>query len=222
MLFAIRIAYFAGFVAIFLLGARAFGIEVPFVLGLASVPVILMAGALPITAALDQPLHPQVRRGAQQGLDGPPVREIVDRFRHPPAGRSPPHFESSSAALEMEARYPPGRNRNETTLDEQLVLRREELGESAVDQQHRAVLRGDIAPAADGRQGSQAENPNGVRSRGEDPQRGCGLCEAEPLKRPRLPFHLPGDVASSDGLEERGDALRIRRGTPPPTTARSD
>lgn len=51
VLFAIRIAYFAGFVAIFLLGARAFGIEVPLVLGLASVPVILMAGAIPITPA---------------------------------------------------------------------------------------------------------------------------------------------------------------------------
>jgi uncharacterized membrane protein YbhN (UPF0104 family) len=51
VLFAIRIAYFSGFVAIFLLGARAFGITVPFVLGLASVPVIMMAGALPITPA---------------------------------------------------------------------------------------------------------------------------------------------------------------------------
>lgn len=49
VLLAVRMAYFAGFLAIFYFGGRAFGIEAPFVLVLASVPIILMAGALPLT-----------------------------------------------------------------------------------------------------------------------------------------------------------------------------
>lgn len=51
VLLGIRIAYFAGFLAVLYFGSRSFGIEVPFWLTLASVPVILMAGALPITPA---------------------------------------------------------------------------------------------------------------------------------------------------------------------------
>ena len=51
ILLAIRIAYLSGFVACFLIGARAFGIEVPLGLGLASIPVIMVAGALPISPA---------------------------------------------------------------------------------------------------------------------------------------------------------------------------
>ena len=49
VLLAVRIVYFAGFLAIFYFGGRAFGIEVPFGLVLASVPLVLMAGALPLT-----------------------------------------------------------------------------------------------------------------------------------------------------------------------------
>lgn len=51
VLFAIRSAYLAGFVACFLVGASAFEIQVPLGLGLASVPVIMLMGALPISPA---------------------------------------------------------------------------------------------------------------------------------------------------------------------------
>ena len=51
VLLAIRSAYLAGFVACFLLGASTFGIHVPLGLGMASVPVIMLMGALPISPA---------------------------------------------------------------------------------------------------------------------------------------------------------------------------
>ena len=51
VLFAIRVAYLAGFVGCFLIGAGTFGVDVPLGLGLASVPVIMVAGALPISPA---------------------------------------------------------------------------------------------------------------------------------------------------------------------------
>ena len=51
VLLAIRLTYFAGFVTVFTLGARAFGVELPRLLAVASVPLVLMAGALPIAPA---------------------------------------------------------------------------------------------------------------------------------------------------------------------------
>jgi len=51
VLLAIRVAYLTGFVGCFLIGARTFGVDVPLGLGLASVPVIMVAGALPISPA---------------------------------------------------------------------------------------------------------------------------------------------------------------------------
>ena len=51
VLFVIRSSYLTGFVACFLFGASTFEIDVPFGLGLASVPVIMMMGAVPISPA---------------------------------------------------------------------------------------------------------------------------------------------------------------------------
>jgi uncharacterized membrane protein YbhN (UPF0104 family) len=51
VLLAIRVAYLTGFIGCFLIGAGTFGIDVPLGLGLASVPVIMVAGALPISPA---------------------------------------------------------------------------------------------------------------------------------------------------------------------------
>ena len=51
VLLMIRIAYFAGFIGVFFIGALSFGVDVPFTLAMASVPAILLAGALPITPA---------------------------------------------------------------------------------------------------------------------------------------------------------------------------
>jgi len=51
ILLSIRVSYIVGFLVAFYVGARSFGIEVPIPLALASVPVILIAGALPITPA---------------------------------------------------------------------------------------------------------------------------------------------------------------------------
>jgi uncharacterized membrane protein YbhN (UPF0104 family) len=51
VLLVIRLTYFAGFVVVFTVGARAFGIDLPWMLAVASVPVVLMAGALPIAPA---------------------------------------------------------------------------------------------------------------------------------------------------------------------------
>ncbi len=51
VLAAIRVSYLTGFVGCFVLGAYSFGIEIPIGLGLASIPVIMVAGALPISPA---------------------------------------------------------------------------------------------------------------------------------------------------------------------------
>jgi uncharacterized membrane protein YbhN (UPF0104 family) len=49
VLLAIRAGYFSCFVAAFYFGAKAFGIDVSLTLAIASTPLILLAGALPIT-----------------------------------------------------------------------------------------------------------------------------------------------------------------------------
>ncbi len=49
VLFAIRVAYLTGFVGCFLIGAETFDIDVSVGLGLASVPVVMLGGALPIS-----------------------------------------------------------------------------------------------------------------------------------------------------------------------------
>lgn len=51
VLLVIRSSYLTGFVACFLFGASTFEISVPIGLGLASVPVIMMMGAVPISPA---------------------------------------------------------------------------------------------------------------------------------------------------------------------------
>ena len=51
VLLAIRSSYLTGFIACFLFGASTFEISVPIGLGLASVPVIMMMGAVPISPA---------------------------------------------------------------------------------------------------------------------------------------------------------------------------
>ena len=51
ILLLIRFSYIAGFLLAFTVGAYSFGIELPLPLAVASVPVVLIAGALPITPA---------------------------------------------------------------------------------------------------------------------------------------------------------------------------
>lgn len=51
ILMAIRAVYFFGFFAAFWIGSRAFGINLPLALTAASVPAIMMAGAIPISPA---------------------------------------------------------------------------------------------------------------------------------------------------------------------------
>ncbi len=51
ILLAVRLFYFFGFLMAFWMGGHAFGIELPLAMAAASVPAILMAGALPITPA---------------------------------------------------------------------------------------------------------------------------------------------------------------------------
>ncbi len=51
ILLFIRVSYIVGFLTAFYIGAHSFGIEIPVSLALASVPVVLIAGALPITPA---------------------------------------------------------------------------------------------------------------------------------------------------------------------------
>ena len=47
----IRVAYFLGFISYVWLGARAFQVELPFAFALAATPIVMAAGALPITPA---------------------------------------------------------------------------------------------------------------------------------------------------------------------------
>lgn len=51
LLTVMKTLYFSVFVGIFWLGCQSFGVDVPWVLAAAAAPVILMAGALPITPA---------------------------------------------------------------------------------------------------------------------------------------------------------------------------
>ncbi len=51
VLFALRFAYFGGFVLFFWIGARAFHVDVSLGLAAASVPLILIAGSIPVTPA---------------------------------------------------------------------------------------------------------------------------------------------------------------------------
>ena len=51
ILLSVRAAYMVGFMAVLYFGARAFGIDIPVFLALASIPVIMIAGALPIAPA---------------------------------------------------------------------------------------------------------------------------------------------------------------------------
>ncbi len=51
VLASIRSAYFAGFIVFFWLGARAFQIDLPFAFAAAVTPLVMVAGALPITPA---------------------------------------------------------------------------------------------------------------------------------------------------------------------------
>jgi len=51
VLFALKGLYFAGWIGLFWLGCRAFGVELPFYMALAATPAVMMAAALPITPA---------------------------------------------------------------------------------------------------------------------------------------------------------------------------
>jgi uncharacterized membrane protein YbhN (UPF0104 family) len=51
VLFLLKGVYFAAWIALFWLGCRAFGVELPIQLAIAATPAVLLAGALPITPA---------------------------------------------------------------------------------------------------------------------------------------------------------------------------
>ncbi|MFP6654720.1 MAG: lysylphosphatidylglycerol synthase domain-containing protein [Myxococcota bacterium] len=51
LMLSVKLAYHLAFVAVFYLGARAFGVELPFSIALAATPIIQAIGALPISPA---------------------------------------------------------------------------------------------------------------------------------------------------------------------------